>query len=110
MAVPTTLSVTGNYSQITSFISGLDNFPRLFVIQTFNLTFGQSGTGPGSGSSASASGTASAPSSGQAPLWVGGTATSPSASPYNLAIVGSIYYTSTPNALDACTKATTSIH
>jgi hypothetical protein len=41
---------------------------------------------------------------------VGGTATSPSAGPYSLAIVGSIYYTSTPNALDACTKATTSIH
>ena len=40
VAVPTTLAVTGNYSQITAFINGLDKFPRLFVIQTFNLTFG----------------------------------------------------------------------
>ncbi|MGD0393122.1 MAG: type 4a pilus biogenesis protein PilO [Acidimicrobiales bacterium] len=108
VAVPTTLSVTGNYSEITSFISGLDNFPRLFVIQTFNLTIGQSQSGAGSASSAS--GSTSGPTSNEPPLWVGGTATSPSASPYNLAIVGSIYYTSTPNALDACTKATTSIH
>jgi len=37
---------------------------------------------------------------------VGGTPTSASAGPYNLAITGSIYYTSTPNALAACTKAT----
>ncbi len=42
-AVPTTLSVTGNYGQITAFINGLDNFPRLFVIQHFDLVFGTSG-------------------------------------------------------------------
>ncbi len=112
VAVPTTLSVTGNYSQMTAFVSGLDEFPRLFVIQTFNLTFGQSQSGSGSGttSSSTSSGSAAAPTSKETPLWVGGTATSPSAGPYTLAIVGSIYYTSTPNALDACTKATTSVH
>jgi len=35
------------------------------------------------------------------------------AGPYNLQITGSIYYTSTPNALAACSKATaaqTSVH
>ena len=40
VAVPTTLSVTGNYNQMDAFIVGLDSFPRLFVIQTFNLDFG----------------------------------------------------------------------
>jgi Tfp pilus assembly protein PilO len=113
VAVPTTLTVTGSFAKMTAFINGLDKFPRLFVIQTFNLTYGAatpssssaSGASATSGSSASASVSPSA-----TPLWVGGTATSPSAGPYNLAIDGSIYYTSTPNALAACTKATTSIH
>ena len=50
--------------------------------------------------SSSASGTVGTP------LWVGGTPTAASAGPYNLQITGSIYYTSTPNALAACTKAT----
>ncbi len=96
--VPTTLSVTGNYGQINAFVKGLDSFPRLFVIQHFDLVFGTSASASGSSSSA-------APSGGT-PLWVGGTATPASAGPYSLAITGSIYYTSTPNALDACTKAT----
>jgi Tfp pilus assembly protein PilO len=108
--VPTTLSVTGNYGQITAFINGLDSFPRLFVIQNFVLA---TGTTAGSGSSGSSgtsgsSGAAGAGSSG-APLWTGGTATSPGAGPYSLAITGSIYYTSAPNALEACTKATASL-
>jgi hypothetical protein len=106
-AVPTTLTVTGNYGQMTSFIKGLDSFPRLFVIQTFNLTYGAPVVGSSSGASAgSSSGAAAAPTASSPPLWVGGTATSPSAGPYSLAIDGSIYYTSTPNALAACTKAT----
>ena len=101
MAVPTTLAVTGSYSQMVAFVNGLDTFPRLFVIQKFVLSFG--GT-------ASATGAASASSSGSAasagtPLWTGGTPTAPSAAPYSLAITGSIYYTSTPSALAACTKA-----
>ena len=37
---------------------------------------------------------------------MGGTPTPRPAGPYNLQITGSIYYTSTPNALSACTKAT----
>jgi Tfp pilus assembly protein PilO len=116
VAVPTTLAVTGNYSQIHNFINDLDGFPRLFVIQTFNLTYGAtaastaSGTTGSSSSGSSSSAGAAAPSAAQPPLWVGGTATSSSAGPYSLAIVGSIYYTSTPSALDACTKATAAVH
>ncbi len=111
-AVPTTLTVQGNYGQITSFINGLDSFPRLFVIQKFDLAYGAAATGASSGSSGSQ--TTGSPTSSAAPaasatgpaLWVGGQQTSPSAGPYNLQITGSIYYTSTPNALAACSKAT----
>jgi Tfp pilus assembly protein PilO len=104
--VPTTLSVTGTYGQMTAFINGLDSFPRLFVIQNFVLATGVATSSPSSGSSGSAP--AAGASSG-APLWTGGTATSPSAGPYSLSIKGSIYYTSAPNALEACTKATASL-
>jgi Tfp pilus assembly protein PilO len=107
-AVPTTLAVTGNYGQMMAFVNGLDSFPRLFVIQNFVLTYGTAATtSPAGGAPAasSSSGGASAPAAGASPLWVGGTATSPGAKPYNLSITGSIYYTSTPNALAACTKA-----
>jgi len=108
-AVPTTLTVQGNYGQITAFVNGLDDFPRLFVIQKFVLSFGQatsSGVSSATTASAAASGSAPAVSATGTPLWVGGTPTAASAGPYNLQITGSIYYTSTPNALSACTKAT----
>ncbi len=102
-AVPTTLTVQGNYGQITAFVNGLDNFPRLFVIQNFVLAFGAASTSASGGSSSSsATGAASAT---QPPLWVGGQQTSPSNGPYNLQITGSIYYTSEPNALATCSKA-----
>jgi Tfp pilus assembly protein PilO len=108
-AVPTTLSVTGNYGQMVSFINGLDTFPRLFVIQQFVLAYGTSASASASTASSSSSSSSSSGTSGSAgapALWVGGTPTSPSAGPYSVAITGSIYYTSTPNALDACIKAT----
>jgi Tfp pilus assembly protein PilO len=109
VAVPTTLAVTGNYNQINAFIAGLDSFPRLFVIQTFNFAFGAS-AGSAAGSSGSSSTSGAAATSG-APLWVGGQPVSPTSGPYSLSIVGSIYYTSAPNALAACTKATaTTLH
>jgi Tfp pilus assembly protein PilO len=111
VAVPTTLAVTGNYGQVLNFINQLDTFPRLFVIQTFNLTYGNAGgasVGSTGGSTAQAAATAANAS--QPPLWTGGAATAASAGPYSLAIDGSIYYTSTPNALDACTKATAAVH
>jgi Tfp pilus assembly protein PilO len=109
-AVPTTLTVTGNYGQMVSFINGLDTFPRLFVIQRFVLAYGtlaaSTATSSSSSSSAANSSSAATGSAGAPALWVGGTPTSPSAGPYSVAITGSIYYSSTPNALDACTKAT----
>jgi len=107
VAVPTTLAVSGNYNQIHTFIDDLDGFPRLFVIQKFVLTYGSTAASgsPTSGTAGSVVATA-----GQPPLWVGGTTTAGSAGPYSLAITGSIYYTSTPSALDACTKATAAVH
>jgi Tfp pilus assembly protein PilO len=106
-AVPTTLAVTGNYGQITAFINALDTFPRLFVIQTFVLA---SGTGASTSSSAgSTSSGASASGTSGSPLWTGGTPTAASVGPYSVSITGSIYYTSAPNALEACTKATATL-
>jgi Tfp pilus assembly protein PilO len=108
-AVPTTLTVQGNFGQMTSFINGLDKFPRLFIIQKLTLAFGAAATSGASSASPSggsaASGSAGASPTGP-PLWVGGQATSPSSGPYNLQVTGSIYYTSTPKALSACSKAT----
>jgi Tfp pilus assembly protein PilO len=98
--VPTTLTVTGNYGQVSSFINGLDSFPRLFVIQTFTLAYGSTSASAASG----AAGTGSGPA-----LWTGGSPTSSSAGPYSVTIAGSIYYTSSPNALAACTKATATL-
>jgi Tfp pilus assembly protein PilO len=102
VAVPTNLTVTGTYSQMLAFVNGLDTFPRLFVIQKFVISFGAIAPVSAGATSASAS---SAAAPGAPPLWTGGTPTAPSAAPYNLAITGSIYYTSTPSALAACTKA-----
>src|SRR5664280_2780308 len=109
VAVPTTLAVTGNYGQITAFVNGLDSFPRLFIIQSFVLAFGATAATTTAGASSASSGSSSAASAGASPLWVGATPTAAGAAPYSLAITGSIYYTSTPNALDACTKATASV-
>jgi Tfp pilus assembly protein PilO len=106
--VPTTLAVTGNYGQMTAFVNGLDSFPRLFVIQNFVLSFGSTASSIGSTGTSGSTGSA-AVSSSNIPLWVGGTPTATSTGPYSLAITGSIYYTSTPNALDACTKATAAV-
>jgi Tfp pilus assembly protein PilO len=115
-AVPTTLTVSGNYGQMMAFINGLDTFPRLFVIQKFTLSFGNlsaAGAGastPSPGSPAtSGAPTQVAASEATPPLWTGGHPTSATSGPYNLQITGSIYYTSTSNALDACLKATATI-
>jgi Tfp pilus assembly protein PilO len=107
--VPTTLAVTGSYGQMLAFVNGLDTFPRLFVIQKFVLSIGATPASTGANASASASANA-APAIGSTPLWVGGTPTSPAATPYSLSITGSIYYTSTPSALAACTRATALVH
>jgi Tfp pilus assembly protein PilO len=107
VAVPTTLAVTGNYGQVETFINGLDVFPRLFVIQTFDLAYGTGAAAASSSGSATGTGGSTA---GQTPLWTGGQATAAGAGPYTLTIDGSIYYTSSPSALDACTKATAAVH
>lgn len=109
VSVPTTLTVTGNYGQVTTFINDLDAFPRLFVIQNFVLAYGANAASA-SATSLSGSGSASNGSASAPPLWTGGTATAAGAGPYSLAIDGSIYYTSTPSSLDACTKATAGVH
>jgi Tfp pilus assembly protein PilO len=109
VAVPTNLAVSGNYGQITAFVNGLDNFPRLFIIQNFVLAFGATAATTTAGASSTSSASSPAASAGASPLWVGGAPTAAGAAPYSLAITGSIYYTSTPNALDACTKATASV-
>ena len=102
--VPVKMHITGNYAQMSAFIAGLDSFPRLFVIQSFNLAIGGAAA---TGSSAATSNPASAtPAADAAPLWVGGTPTAGGSGPYGLDLAGSIYYTATPSALAACTKAT----
>lgn len=108
-AVPTTLAVTGNYGQVLSFVNGLDSFPRLFVIQTFRLSFGASSAGGSAASSGSSSSSSGAASASGAPLWTGGTPTAAGAGPYSLDITGSIFYTSSPNALAACSRATAEV-
>jgi len=106
--VPVTMTITGDFGQMSAFVSGLDSFPRLFVIQTFNLSYGQgSASSAPTASSASSSSASAAAGPNAPPLWVGGVPTAPTAGPYTLSISGSIYYTTVANALAACTKATT---
>ncbi|MHB8431429.1 MAG: hypothetical protein ACYDDZ_13050, partial [Acidimicrobiales bacterium] len=99
VAVPTTLSVSGTYGQILAFVNGLDSFPRLFVIQTFQLSVstgtssGSAGSGPASSASASSASATGAPSFTAPPLWTGGNPPQPGTQPFALAIDGSIYYT-----------------
>jgi Tfp pilus assembly protein PilO len=115
VAVPTTLTISGTYGQVTNFVNGLDGFPRLFVIQSFGLTVGAPQTGTTStGSSNSAASTSAAAAAATVnpaapPLWTGGKAESAAAGSYNLTIDGSIYYTTTPDALDTCVRATEAI-
>ena len=76
-SVPTTLTVQGNYGQMTAFVNGLDTFPRLFVIQKFILAVGTASTASASATSGSSSASASSSASGSSstpgvPLWVGG--------------------------------------
>jgi len=110
VAVPTTLSVTGTYGQVVTFVNDLDAFPRLFVIQSFDLAYGTASSASASSSGSSASSAAAAPTAAQPPLWTGGAATAAGVGPYTLGIDGSIYYTSAASALDACTKATAAVH
>ncbi len=106
-AVPTTLAVTGNYGQMMAFVNGLDTFPRLFVIHTFVLSTGATSSSTSRDDTVSSGSAARAPEG--LPCGPVGRPPRPRPRPYNLAITGSIYYTSTPNALAACTKATAEV-
>ena len=72
---------------MTAFVNGLDNFPRLFVIQTVQSDLRDSTASASAvvelqlvvGSRLTAVVPANAP-----PLWVGGTPTAPTAGPYSL--------------------------
>ncbi|HEY1988624.1 MAG TPA: hypothetical protein VGG43_04105 [Acidimicrobiales bacterium] len=102
--VPVKMHITGNFGQMSAFIAGLDSFPRLFVIQSFNLAIGgPAATGTGATSNAATA----TPAADAPPLWVGGTPTAGGSGPYGLDLAGSIYYTATPSALAACTQAAT---
>jgi hypothetical protein len=103
--VPVTMLITGNYGQMSAFVSGLDSFPRLFVIQGFTLTYGVAASNGSEAPQAPASPGGSASETAPA-LWTGGTPSGPTAGPYSLALTGSIYYTSTANATAACNQAT----
>ena len=108
-AVPTTLTVQGNYGQIIGVRQRTGHLPPPVRDPEVRpqLRPGRRPPAPARRQPPprpSSSGTASATLGN--PLWVGGTPTAASAGPYNLQITGSIYYTSTPNALSACTKAT----
>jgi len=101
--VPVTMSIVGNYGQMSAFVSGLDSFPRLFTIQTFTLSLSSPTSAATTPTTPAASGSGT-PSAG--PLWVGQVPTAATNGPYSLAIAGSIYYTTTPSATEACLQAT----
>ena len=73
--VAVTLTLTGSYSQMTAFLSGLETFPRLFTVSAINVTGGPVATG------------GSAPSGGN----------------YSLNLTGDIYYSA--GQADVCASA-----
>lgn len=64
--VQVTLTLNGNYAQMSAFIKGLDSFPRLFTVTTLNVTGG--------------------------PVATAGGAVGPGTGPYTLNMTGAIYY------------------
>ncbi len=112
--MPTTLAVTGNYDQIHAFIDDLDGFPRLFVIQNAQPQLGLRHPGelrrPPAAPQLVGRGRLGLRLR-QPPLWTGGQRhPGQRRSRTRWPSTGSIYYTSTPSALDACTKATAAVH
>ena len=102
---------TGNYGQITSLHQRARQLPP--PVRDPEVRTWPTAPPPARPASQSSSGSAARrrrrPTPGR-PCGSGGTPTAAAAGPYNLAITGSIYYTSTPNALAACTKATAAVH
>ncbi len=64
--VAVTFTLTGTYSQMTSFLQGLDTFPRLFTITTITINGG--------------------------PVATGGATINPATAGYTLDLTGNIYY------------------
>jgi len=65
-AVVVTFTLSGTYGQMTSFLHGLDAFPRLFTVSTITITGGAAASG--------------------------GTPVDPSTAGYTLSLAGDIYY------------------
>ena len=76
-----TLTLNGTYGQMTSFLSGLDAFPRLFTVTTISVNGGN--------------------------VAVGGSTISPSTAGYTLDLTGSIYYASGQS--NVCAPSGTSV-
>jgi Tfp pilus assembly protein PilO len=76
--VTVALSLTGNYGQMTSFLSGLDSFPRLFTVTTITVSGGS--------------------------VVTGGQTVSPSAGGYSLALTGNIFFST--GQKDVCAAGT----
>lgn len=81
--VAVTLTLTGNYGQMSAFLKGLYTFPRLFTISTASI-------GQGAGSSASAAPAPAQAASPAAPPVV--PAPAAGTGPYTLTMNGNIYY------------------
>jgi Tfp pilus assembly protein PilO len=78
-AVTVGLTLSGTYGQMTSFLTGLDSFPRLFTVSSVGITGGS--------------------------VVTGGQAVAPSTAGYSLQLTGDIYYSS--GQKNVCTGATT---
>jgi len=74
------LTLTGTYGQMTSFLHGLDTFPRLFTVTTIAVTGGAVATG--------------------------GQQVSPSTTGYSLTLTGDIYYSTGQRNVCSSTSST----
>ncbi len=79
-----TLSVTGNYGQVSSFIHGLDGFPRLYTISTLDVTGG--------------------------PIVAGGSTVATGSGSYSVDLTGSIFFDTAEHGLAALCRNAASAH
>jgi Tfp pilus assembly protein PilO len=81
-AITVALTLSGTYGQMTSFIKGLDSFPRLFTITTINVSGG--------------------------PIATGGGAINPATPSYTISLAGTIYYSAAAAQVTICNAPTSS--
>lgn len=79
-----TLSVTGNYGQVSSFIHGLDGFPRLYTISTLDVTGG--------------------------PIVAGGSTVAAGSGSYSVNLTGSIFFDTAEHGLATLCRNAASSH